>query len=144
MIDITNEDAVLVSGVPFPTALLRAIAQASTNRIRIETDDGTVEEIEVVRTGPALSFTRHPRSGPGSDTRPSFTEFRAELVSPDKKSRQWVSRGEAEDNQLRSEGWIEAGKTRPRPVPVSGFDTANAGGTTTSMTGNPDGKGGPK
>jgi hypothetical protein len=118
-IDISQADAILLDGTPIPIGLLRALTVTTSGRIRIERDDASTEEIEITRdgdTGPgaAFNFIRHPRSRAGTDRQPVPTEWRAELVSPDGKSREMIDRDSARAELLMGQGWTETGRTRPR------------------------------
>jgi len=117
MIDLTYEDVVTVDGHYVPVALIRVLADHELGRVRLEFDDGSVEEMEIRRDGAAVHFIRHPRSGRGTDQQPIATEFRAELASPDNRMRRWVTRGDSDDTRLRREGWTETARTRWRTPP---------------------------
>lgn len=120
-IDITNESTVILSDVEIPIALISILARTDYNRVVVESNDASREEIEVRRNGTGFDFTRSPRSRKGTDAQPVESEFRAELVSPDSipqqpQQRRWVDRGSPEHDNLTRTGWEEKGKTRPRPV----------------------------
>lgn len=115
-IDITNESTVILSGVEIPVVLISILARTDYNRVVVESNDASREEIEVRRNGTGFNFTRSPRSRKGTDIQPVESEFRAELVSPNSLQRQWVDRGSLEHENLANAGWEERGKTRPRPV----------------------------
>lgn len=117
MIDISAEDFVRVDGKVVTLSLIRAVMGPDLGRVRGEYDDGSVEELEIRREGQAVHFIRSPRSAKGTDQKPVQTEFRAELLSPDKRERQWVTRGDADDSRLRQLGWKEEGVTRKRTPP---------------------------
>lgn len=116
MIDITNETVILLDGKMTPIQLIRALGDVSS-RLRVERDDASVEEVEVSRDGDAFHYRRVSLSRAGSDQSPVETEFSAELVSPDGKSRRWVTRTDQEYVNLLADGWQEKGKTRPRTSP---------------------------
>lgn len=117
MMDITNEDVITLDGKQIPTQLIRALGDVSS-RLRVERDDASVEEVEVVRDGNALHYRRISLSRSGSDQNPVETEFRAQLVSSDGQRRRWVTRGDEEHISLLSDNWQEKGETRPRMVPT--------------------------
>lgn len=118
-LDITHEPAVTIDGKVLPVALIRALAHGGTGRVRLELDDGSVEEIEISAPSPGqLSFARHPRSRKGNDGNPVETEGRAELVAPGGAERKWVTRGDPEHQRLVDLDWKEVGRTRPRLIPA--------------------------
>ena len=119
IIDISDQNIVLCDGQSVPVALIRALSARASGRIRMEFDDGAVEEIGVTRDpvdGSVVTFTRHPRSRQATPASPVETEFRAHLTNG--ASSRWVNRGDAEDSALRLDGWTENGLTRKR-VPAA-------------------------
>jgi hypothetical protein len=113
--DITNETVITLDSKLIPVQLIRALGETSS-RLRIERDDASVEEIEVIREVTGFTFRRLSLSRAGTEQNPVEMEFRAELLSADGQ-RKWVSRGGPEHINLLAAGWQENGRSKGRIAP---------------------------
>ena len=112
LLDISDQTAVQIDGQSLPLSLLRALLFQGNGYLHLETDDGSLEGIEIRRDGAATHFTRGGRSGKASEGKPAQTHFRADLRGPG-GVKEWVQRGSARHQELLDGGWTEAGVTRP-------------------------------